>query len=60
MMRKMAPQVNIRLVKDTAVRILPADSLLRRVLSSEPDEMRPPDYVAKLGTWLVLLREEFK
>lgn len=52
--------VDIRPVKSAAERVLPAGSLLRRVLSSEPDRMPPPDYVAKLGTWVAVLREEVK
>lgn len=50
--------VSIRPVKSLASTLLPASSLLRKVLSSEPDDMAPSDFVAKLGTWLVLLREE--
>lgn len=52
--------VDIRSVKGLAAKILPSDSILRRVLLSEPDEMEARDYLAKLGTWLVLLREEFR
>jgi len=50
--------VDIRPVKGTASRLLRDDSLLRKVLSSEPDYLTPSDFLAKLGTWLVLLREE--
>ncbi|MDG7027515.1 MAG: hypothetical protein JRN16_03790 [Nitrososphaerota archaeon] len=50
--------VDTRPLKGLAVRILPSDSVLRRVLKSEPDEMEARDYLAKLGTWLLLLREE--
>jgi hypothetical protein len=50
--------VNIHPLKRTAAKILPDDSILRRVLLSEPDEMRPSDYLAKLGTWLAILEEE--
>jgi hypothetical protein len=50
--------VDIRPVKALAAELLPTNSLLRRVLSSEPDSMPPADYLAKLGTWLALLREE--
>jgi len=53
-----ASKVNIRPVKEFAVKALGADSLLRRVLAAEPDKMPPTDFLAKLGTWLVLLREE--
>lgn len=50
--------VDIRPVKSAAERVLSADSVFRRVLSSEPDRMPTSDYVAKLGTWLAVLREE--
>jgi hypothetical protein len=54
----LAEKVDVRPVKALAAELLPASSLLRRVLSSEPDRMPPADYLAKLGTWLALLREE--
>lgn len=50
--------LNIRPIKSVAVSLLPASSLLRKVLSSEPDDMPATDFLAKLGTWLTLLREE--
>lgn len=50
--------VDIRPVKSVASRLLPAGSLLRRVLSTEPDDMSPSDFLAKLSIWLVILREE--
>jgi hypothetical protein len=53
-----AAQIDVRPIKSLAVSLLPVDSLLRRVLCSEPDKMPPTDFLAKLGTWLVLLREE--
>ena len=59
-MMEVTQWVDVGPIKGTAKRILPADSLLRRVLSSEPDKMSPSDYVAKLGTWLAIMREEFK
>ena len=52
--------VDIRALKGLATRILANDSILRRILMSEPDEMEPRDYLAKLGTWLAIMREEFK
>jgi len=54
----LAAQVDIRPIKSLVVSLLPADSLLKRVLRSEPDKMPPTDFLAKLGTWLVLLSEE--
>ncbi|MGH9918995.1 MAG: hypothetical protein ACRD6W_09030 [Nitrososphaerales archaeon] len=50
--------VDIQPLKRLAAEILPVDSILRRVLASEPDSMNAVDYLAKLGTWLALLREE--
>jgi hypothetical protein len=50
--------VNIRSLKGLAAEILMDDSILRKVLLSESDEMDATDYVAKLGTWLVILNEE--
>ena len=52
--------VDIRALKGLATKILANDSTLRRILLSEPDEMEPGDYLAKLGTWLAIMREEFK
>ncbi len=51
--------VDIRSLKRLAARILPNDSILRKVLLSEPDSLDARDYLAKLGTWQALLREEF-
>ncbi len=50
--------IDLRPLKRLAARVLPTDSLLRRVLMSEPDQMEAIEYVAKLGTWQALLREE--
>ena len=50
--------VDIRSLKRLAEKILPNDSILRRVLASEPDEMEAKDYLPKLATWLAILREE--
>ncbi len=50
--------VDVHPLKRTAAKILPDDSILRRVLLSEPDSLEAGEYVAKLGTWLVILREE--
>jgi hypothetical protein len=51
--------VDVRPLKRLAARVLLTDSLLRKVLMSEPDEMEASEYIAKLGTWQALLREEF-
>lgn len=50
--------VNVHPLKRMAAKVLPDDSILRRVLLSEPDSLEAGEYVAKLGTWLVILREE--
>lgn len=50
--------VDIRSLKRVAAKILPVDSILRKVLLSEPDSLEAREYLAKLGTWLLLLREE--
>jgi hypothetical protein len=52
--------VDIRPLKGLATKVLASDSTLRKILLSEPDEMEPRDYLAKLGTWLAILREEDK
>lgn len=57
-MKMEAISVDIRSLKGLAARVLPTDSILRKVLKSEPDEMEARDYLAKLGTWLLLLKEE--
>lgn len=51
--------VDIRSLKRLAAKALANDSILRKILLSEPDVMEPRDYIAKLGTWLAILREEF-
>lgn len=50
--------VDTRPLKRLASERLASDSLLRRVLLAEPDSMSAVEFVAKLGTWLVMLREE--
>jgi hypothetical protein len=50
--------VDIHPLKRLAAEVLPSDSLLRVVLTSEPDKMEARDYLAKLGTWLAILKEE--
>jgi hypothetical protein len=51
-------EVNIRSVKALAIKILPNDSVLRGVLTREPDILTASDLIAKLGTWLEILDEE--
>ncbi len=54
------PTVDIRHLKELAVTTLDHESLLRRVLASEPDTLSATEFVAKLGTWLAILEEEFR
>jgi hypothetical protein len=50
--------VDIRSLKRLAEKILPNDSILRKVLLSEPDSLEARDYLPKLAKWLAILREE--
>ena len=50
--------VDIKPVKRLSTELLAGDSMLRRVLLSEEDIMPAGEYVAKLGTWLAILKEE--
>lgn len=51
-------QVDVRSLKALATGKLADGSILRGVLLSEPDSMPAEDFVAKIGTWLAILREE--
>ncbi|MDG6925731.1 MAG: hypothetical protein JRN09_04195 [Nitrososphaerota archaeon] len=50
--------VDIRPLKTLSTKLLPPESMLRRVLLGEADAMPASDYASKLGTWLAILREE--
>jgi hypothetical protein len=50
--------VSIRRIKAWAATRLSADSTLRRVLEREQENIRPDDFVLKLGVWLQLLEIE--
>jgi hypothetical protein len=50
--------VDVRPLKMLAVERFPSGSILRRVLAAEPDVIPACDYVAKLSTWLAILRED--
>lgn len=50
--------VEIRLLKALATQELADGSILKRVLLSEPDSMPASDFLAKVSTWLAILREE--
>ncbi len=52
--------IDIRPLKALAAERLASDSVLKRVLLTEPDSMPADDYLAKLGTWLAILREDTK
>jgi len=53
---KTSPLVNLRNLKQYAMAKLPSRSPLREVLLNESDEIDAMEYLAKLKTWLVLLR----
>lgn len=50
--------IDIRSLKARVAEILPESSVLRAVLTREPDTLSASDFVAKLGTWLEILNEE--
>ena len=52
--------VDIRSLKRLSSELLSNDSMLKRVLESERDTLSATEFVAKLGTWLVILKEEFR
>ena len=51
-------RVDVRPLKALASEKLAEGSILRGVLLSEPDSMPAGDYLAKVSTWLAILREE--
>jgi hypothetical protein len=53
-------EVDIRPLKGFVAAKFGSQSLLRRVMVSEPDLIPTADIVGKLGTWLVILREELE
>jgi hypothetical protein len=52
--------VDIRPLKRLSSELLGKDSMLRRVLDGERDTLSATEFVAKLGTWLAILGEEFR
>jgi hypothetical protein len=52
--------VDIRPLKRLSSELLGNDSMLKRVLDSERDMIPATEFVAKLGTWLAILKEEFR
>lgn len=48
--------MNISSLKQFALENLRERSVLREVLLSEKDEMLPVEFIAKMQTWLFLLR----
>lgn len=52
-------RVVLRRLKRFAVDKLPSESLLRLVILEEPDELDVAAFLAKMGTWLLIAKEEF-
>ena len=52
--------VDIRPLKTYASAKFRSSSLLSRVLTQEPDLVPASDFVGKLGTWLVILKEDLE
>ena len=52
--------VDIRSVKQLVVKFLPGESTFRHVILEENDSLPAADFVAKLGTWLLILDEEVR
>ena len=50
--------VDIRPLKRLSSELLSGNSMFKRVLASESDMIPATEFVAKLGTWLAILREE--
>ena len=57
-MDEVKPGVDIRPLKAYVSAKFRSSSLLRRVLTQEPDLVPAPDFVGKLGTWLAILKED--
>lgn len=51
-------RLDMRRLKDFALKTLPEDSKLRILLLSEKDELSVEEFVAKVGIWLKLLTLE--
>jgi hypothetical protein len=51
-------EVDIRALKGFVATKFGPRSLLRRVMTFEPDLIPVPEIVGKLGTWLAVLRED--
>ena len=52
--------VDIRPLKTYVAAEFRSSSLLRRVLTQEPDLVPASDFVGKLGTWLAILKEDME
>jgi len=55
---KASAKLDMRRLKDFAMRNLPEDSKLRILILSEKDELDAKEFIAKLGIWLKLLKLE--
>lgn len=53
-----ANRLDIRRLKDFAMRNLPEDSKLRTLILSERDELSIEEFLVKMGVWLRLLTLE--
>jgi len=56
---KALQKINIRSLKELAMRKLPKESVLREVILSDKDELGVEEYLAKVDVWFKLLRREF-
>ncbi len=52
-------KVVLRRLKRFAFNDLPSKSVLRLVLLEEPDEMDVAAFLPKMGTWLLIAKQEF-
>jgi hypothetical protein len=51
-------KVDIRAFKGFVAAKFSSQSLLKKVMAAEPDNLPAEQVVGKLGTWLAILREE--
>ena len=51
--------VDIRSLKELAMRIMPKESVLRDIIPGDKDELSAEEYIAKVDVWLRLLRREY-
>lgn len=51
-------EVDIRPLKEFASSKCRSDSLLKKVLAVEPDNLPAQEFLGKMRTWLAILKEE--